>query len=200
MRALAVVLAVLLAACAPAPEAPRRSLTPEPAPSSAASPDLLAQRRAAGLPDCPASSDLPAVAGGFPDVALSCLGGGSTVRLAGLRGPMIINYWAQWCGPCRAEAPHLAEFSQMAGGKVTVLGIDAADPRPELAIEFASMAGWRYVHLQDPERRSMAPVGQSLPVTVFVDANGVIVYKNIGAFGSTQQIRDRVAQHLGVTV
>ena len=41
-----------------------------------------------------------------------CLGGGREVRLAGLRGkPMMINVWAQWCGPCREEAPYLAEVA-----------------------------------------------------------------------------------------
>ena len=71
-------------------------------------------KKAAGIADCPRSdSDVAAVPSGLPDVVLPCLGGGREVRLAGLRGkPMMINVWAQWCGPCREEAPYLAEVRQ----------------------------------------------------------------------------------------
>ncbi len=200
----AVLLSVALAltACSPRPTLPTSALTPlesqAPVPGVA---ELVAQRKAAGLPDCPASSELPAVAGGLPDVTLRCLGGDTEVRLGGLRGPLIVNFWAQWCAPCRLESPHLREFHQLSAGKVQVLGIDANDPRPELAIEFASLVGWTYVHLQDPDRSSMTPLGYgSIPISLFIDGEGKIVYRQIGAFGSTQQMRDLTARYLGVTV
>ena len=163
--------------------------------------DLIAMRRSSGIPDCPASTNLPAVKGGLPDVELACLGGGSTMRLGGLRGPMIVNYWAQWCPPCRAEAPHLREFLALASGKVPLVGIDGNDPREDYAVEFAGLVGWKYAHLYDPDKISMAPLGlNSLPHSLFVDANGVIVYHHVGAFGSTDQIRELTAKYLKVTV
>ena len=168
--------------------------TPSPA-------DLITMRRTSGIPDCPASTTLPAVKGGLPDVELACLGGGSTLRLGGLRGPMIVNYWAQWCQPCRAESPHLREFLALASGKVALLGIDGNDPREDYAVEFAGLVGWKYVHVYDPDKISMAPLGlNSLPHSLFIDANGVIVYHQVGAFGSTDQIRSLAAQYLKVTV
>lgn len=172
--------------------------------SSTATPppaDLVALRRAAGIPDCPTSTSLQAVEGGLPDVELKCLGGGSSLRLAGLRGPMIVNFWAQWCAMCRAEAPDLRDFATLAAGKVTLIGIDGNDPREDYAVEFAVLAGWKYVQLYDPDKKSLAPLGlNSLPHSLFVDESGVVVYHQVGAFGSLDQIRELTQQYLKVTV
>ena len=94
--------------------------------------DLAAQKKAAGIEDCPASDDaVPVVSSGLPSVILGCLGGGRKVRLAGLRGePMMINVWAQWCGPCREEAPYISEVAAANESELMILGIDYNDPRP----------------------------------------------------------------------
>ncbi|MET0695535.1 MAG: TlpA disulfide reductase family protein [Propionibacteriaceae bacterium] len=166
------------------------------------SPELVAQKKAAGIPDCPTSDpEVPAVDGGLPDVVLSCLGGGRDVRLAGLRGqPMIISVWAQWCGPCRAEAPFLAEVARDQPDGLLMLGVDYVDGvQPDKAIEFARQAGWQYPQLADPDKAIAAPlqiVGP--PYTLFVASDGVIAARHSGPFTSADQIRDLATQHLGV--
>ena len=207
MRRVLVVQVVVVAALAgctvpePVPANGPAVLSPVSSTATPSPVDLIALRRAAGIPDCPASSALPAVKGGLPDVELPCLGGGSSVRLGGLRGPMIVNFWAQWCPPCRAEAPDIRDFNQLAKGKVTMVGIDGTDPREDYAMEFAAIEGWTYMQLYDPDKTSMAPLGlNSLPHSLFIDANGVIVYHYVGAFGSVDQMRQLTAQYLKVTV
>lgn len=163
--------------------------------------DLASRKAAAGIADCPASDpSVPAREDGLPDLTLPCLGGGQQVRLAGLRGtPLVVNVWAQWCGPCRTEAPHLAEVSQRLAGKVDFLGVDYVDPRPDWAIDFADEADWHYPQVTDEMGDLRAPLAiLGPPMTLFVDADGRIVHKHPGVINSTDQLESLIADHLGV--
>jgi cytochrome c biogenesis protein CcmG, thiol:disulfide interchange protein DsbE len=207
MRRLLVVLvavASVLAGCTvrePTPANGPPVLSPVSSTATPSPADLVALRRSAGIPDCTPSGLAPAVKGGLPDVELVCLGGGTSVRLGALRGPMIVNFWAQWCPPCRAEAPDIREFLKLSAGKVAMVGIDGNDPREDYAVEFAAIEGWTYMQLYDPDKVSLSPLGlNSLPHSLFIDANGVIVYHHVGAFGSVDQIRQLTAEYLKVTV
>lgn len=181
---------------------PGETPTARSAASSEVPAELAAKKKAAGIADCPVSDPtLAPVANGLPDVVLPCLGGGRSVRLAGLRGtPMMINVWAQWCGPCRTEAPYLAEVDTHNRSPLMILGIDHADPQPGLALEFAQLASWRYPQLADPDvvlRSTLQVTGP--PQTFFVRADGTIAYRHTGPFRSAAEIRTLAQQHLGVT-
>lgn len=196
----------MVAACQEQSPVTRRSPTEPTAAPSVSFPtddvDLSSQKKTAGIPDCPAGApDVPAVADGLPDVTLPCLGGGTPVRLAGLRGgPMVINIWAQWCGPCRTEAPYLAEVSKEFTGRVAFLGVDFADPQAERAIAFAGDAGWNYPQVADDDKAVQAPLGMvGPPMTILVDAEGRIVYKHPGVITSSDQLRSMISERLGVT-
>jgi cytochrome c biogenesis protein CcmG, thiol:disulfide interchange protein DsbE len=203
--AAAAVLAMVLAGCSGspvvAPPTPVESPTAA-APSPEPTADLVAMKKAAGIADCPRSdSDVAAVPSGLPDVVLPCLGGGREVRLAGLRGkPMMINVWAQWCGPCREEAPYLAEVAAADNSDLMIVGIDHADPRPDLAIEFAQLSTWTYPQLADPDvvlRAALQITGP--PQTFFIRPDGTIAYRHAGPFSSAKEIRDLAQKYLGVT-
>jgi len=204
--AITVLLSMVLAGCGGSPAVPESStpvaLPSEAAPSPEPTADLAAMKKAAGIPDCPASDPkVAAVSSGLPDVVLPCLGGGRAVRLAGLRGkPMMINVWAQWCGPCREEAPYLTEVATTNKSDLRIIGIDHDDPRPELAIEFAQLSTWRYPQLADPDvvlRAALQISGP--PQTLFVRPDGTIAFRHAGQFHSAAEIRDLAREHLGVT-
>lgn len=168
---------------------------------SPATRSLGAQKKAAGIADCPRSDPGAApVAGGLPDVVLPCLGGGRSVRLAGLRGtPTVVSVWAQWCPPCRAEAPYVSEVAGESSGRVRFLGVDYVDPQPARAIAFARYSGWTYPQLADPDQLLAAPL-QLLgpPRTLFVRADGTVAGQHSGPFTSAHQLRDLVREQLGV--
>lgn len=170
------------------------------------SPQLRAEKAAANIEGCPESTagsagGSAAGPGGMPTVTLPCLGGGRDVDLAGLRGPAVVNFWAQWCGPCRTEAPLMQELHQAARGAVMVLGVDYQDPRPSYAIGFAKQLGLTYPQIADPTglTRSQLHI-PGLPMTVFVGATGKIVYTEYGPVESAAQLAELVKTHLGVRV
>lgn len=182
--------------------APSPDPTPSPPTSSVPAEELAAQKAKAEIADCPTSDpQIPAVAGGLPDLTLPCLGGGRPVRLAGLRGqPMVLNVWGQWCPPCRAETSLLVEVGQQAEGKVLMLGINYVD-RPDAAIAYADEAGWTIPQVADQDKQVTAPLKVTgPPQTVFVDASGKIVYYHSGPFTSAQQLRDLIANKLQVSL
>jgi cytochrome c biogenesis protein CcmG, thiol:disulfide interchange protein DsbE len=206
LAAAAAVAALTLTGCG-GPPAPAGSATPMAPPSEAApSPESTAglsiMKKQAGIPDCPKSDpDIAPVRSGLPDVVLPCLGGGREVRLAGLRGkPTMINVWAQWCGPCREEAPYLADVATTNKSDLMILGIDHADPQPALAIEFAQLSTWKYPQLADPDvvlRAALQISGP--PQTFFVRPDGTIAYRHAGSFKSADEIRDAARKYLGVS-
>lgn len=162
--------------------------------------DLAKERKAAGIADCPTAGPVKQPAGGLPDVTLECLGGGSSTSLAALpQGrPMLVNVWAQWCGPCRKEAPHLAAVHKKLGSKIAFIGIDSNDPRPELAIAFAQEAGWTWPQLVDPDWSLRGKLGVGMPHTVLVDAEGHIVAQHPGEFTSAAELEQLIATKLKV--
>jgi cytochrome c biogenesis protein CcmG, thiol:disulfide interchange protein DsbE len=199
----AAVLVIMLAGCAgSAVPTPPVESSAEAVPTPELTADLAAMKKAAGIADCPRSDpEVAALPAGLPDVVLPCLGGGREVRLAGLRGkPMMINVWAQWCGPCREEAPYLAEVAAANQSDLIIVGIDHADPRPDLAIEFAQLSTWTYPQLADPDvvlRTELQITGP--PQTFFIRPDGTIAYRHAGPFSSAAEIRDLADKHLGVT-
>ncbi|TCN39235.1 thiol-disulfide isomerase/thioredoxin [Kribbella orskensis] len=152
------------------------------------------------LAACPSVPSRPPVANALPDISLPCLGNGPDMRLSALRGPLVVNVWAQWCGPCRKEAPYLAALKKKAGGKLQLVGIDYADPRPELAVKFATEQQWDYPHVVDDEKATQQALKiAGPPLTAFVDQDGAVVYVHRGELTSQQQLDQLVREKLGVT-
>lgn len=165
-------------------------------------PQLRAQRKQAGLEECPTPTGPPAdAAEPMPDVTLPCLGGGPDVELDRLRGPMVINLWAQWCPPCREELPYYQELHERAGDEVAVLGVDFQDTRPDWALELLAETGVTYPSVADPGSKLRVPFRvRGLPGIVFLDEAGEVVAVEYVVIESFDQLADLVDEHLGVAV
>src|SRR6266567_4247149 len=71
------------------------------------------------------------------------------VTLASLRGhPVVLNFWAAWCGPCKQEAPELAKLSRELPGGAKLVGVDWND-NVASAKSFFGPSGWTYPILVD---------------------------------------------------
>jgi cytochrome c biogenesis protein CcmG/thiol:disulfide interchange protein DsbE len=133
----------------------------------------------------------------LPHVTLQSLGGGKAVDLSALRGPMVVNLWASWCGPCRAELPHYQAFAQKYAGKVGVLGVDWQETRIAKARALARQTGVTYPLVADPGGRLRV---RFLPQVILVDQDGKIAYEQYLQIKSLAQIEKLVKEHLKVPV
>ncbi len=168
-------------------------------PTGADSPTDAAASAAGWSIGCP-SADGAVLPSGLPAVTLPCLDGGRDVELARLRGPLVVNVWGTWCGPCRAEAPFLAEVSEQGAGKVTFLGVDYDDEAAAQTVAaFAAAAGWHYPQVLDRTMllRSRLPV-VGTPMTVLVRADGSVAQVHPGAWQSAAALRQAIDDELGV--
>jgi thiol-disulfide isomerase/thioredoxin len=125
------------------------------------------------------------------------------VDLSRLRGPLVVNLFAQWCGPCREELPFYERLHEEGEGKVAVLGIDYLDTQPAGALQLAEATGVTFPLLADPGGLLRAPFRvRGLPGVLFVDAQG----RNTNDGGrptftvirSYDELTALVREHLGV--
>ena len=137
---------------------------------------LAEVRRRADLPSCPTGSGAPGPAA-LRDVTVECAADGADVdvarALAG--GPVVINLWAYWCGPCAKELPAMAEFQRRSGQAVTVVTVHQ-DPNEGAGLQRLAELGVRLPTFQDADRRIAAAlhVPNVMPATVVLRADGTV--------------------------
>jgi len=165
-------------------------------------PELRAAKEEAGIADCPAPEGPAATAEEpLPEVTLPCLGGGPDVNLAELRGPMVVNLWAQWCGPCREELPYYQQLHERAGDRVAVLGVDYQDTRPAWALDLLRETGVTYPSVANTAGEIQEPLAvRGLPAILLVGEDGEVVHQEFAVIESYEQLAGLVEEHLGVAV
>ena len=109
---------------------------------------------------------------------------GENISLSGLRGrPVILNFWATWCGPCRAEMPLLQQIhDEWAPKGLVLLEINWRD-KPETIQKFMTEFNLSMnVPMDSDGQVSKTYLIGSIPATFFIDKDGIIRNKVIGAF------------------
>lgn len=196
--ALLVVTGGALVGCSADPQDP--GLLAGPAQIDVDTPELRQLKADLGIEDCPTVEAEP-VEDGMPDLTLPCLGGGRDVPISGLRGPLVVNIWASWCGPCRTEMPVLQEFHEKHGDRVGIVGVDYEDPQVTGAFDLVRDSGVTYPLLADPQSTLQGagpfPGRMGLPIFAFVDKQGraTVVAGGVDSLG---ELVDLVDTHLGV--
>lgn len=118
----------------------------------------------------------PGVGDAAPDFEAPYLEGEGSLALSSLRGkPVVLNFWASWCEPCKDEAPMLRRAHELYGDDVTVVGIDIRDAISD-ARAFVDRYDLDYLHVRDERLEIYSDYGLTgQPETFFIDDQGVIV-------------------------
>ncbi len=133
-----------------------------------------------GLGKNPNAIRSPLVGRAAPTFALREVGTGRTIDIAQLKGrPLVINFWATWCGPCWEEHPLLVA-SARSRPDVQFVGVVFQDSEEKI-LGFLQQRGSGYPTVVDDKGKTAIAYGVGgVPETFFLDANGVIVAKHSG--------------------
>ncbi len=148
-------------------------------------------------PQLPASPGAPKVGMEAPDFSATGIDQ-QTITLAEFHGkPVVLNFWATWCGPCSAEMPNIEKVYQQHTGDVVFLAVNQGENKDSVA-GYADLYRLHFPILLDPHQQ----VGdryriQALPTTVFIDAKGIIREIHIGGPMSTDYIEGQIKKLVG---
>jgi len=109
--------------------------------------------------------------------------------------PLVINYFASWCAPCRAELPDLQAASEQVGDDVTFLGVNT-DLNESTWRSFVGETGITYETVFDPSRELfLAMQSNGMPTTVFVSPEGELLNAHTGILNK-DQLLELIDTHL----
>ena len=188
------VIGLLGAACSP-PANPAATSAADPAATSAAAP-AAGEAGSAGA-STEAVTPAPFAGRPAPNFTLKTTDG-KTSELAGRRGrPVIVNFWATWCGPCRTEMPELQAFYDDHHPKgLELIAVNIQESAEEV-IQYRQMLGITFPTVLDRDGSvTRQYLIRGVPSTFFIDAQGTIRQVQIGPL-NRKGLNDKLARTLG---
>jgi thiol-disulfide isomerase/thioredoxin len=152
------------------------------------------------------SCSSPSPSSKAPDFTLPTLTG-ANITLSELQGtPVVLNFWATWCGPCRGELPYFEDVAQQKIGEINVIAVNVGESASTVQAFFGDYEPVMVVALDqstgvftDYCQNYINPRG-SIPFTLFIDSEGLVRYKRIGAFSSEAALWDTLHSVFGITI
>ncbi|MDR2135823.1 MAG: TlpA family protein disulfide reductase [Treponema sp.] len=137
-----------------------------------------------------ACAEGPAVGKRAPDVTLAAPDG-RTVKLSDYRGkPVVLHFWATWCGPCVRELPLIADLGARNSPDLTVLAVNCAETDREVSAFLAERNLTLNVMMDRDFRISKTYNVDAIPQTFMIDSDGLIRSVRVGAYDQRDLARD----------
>ncbi len=151
------------------------------------------------VPGCSAGSELSKAQVGelAPKFQLQNLDGQS-VALSNFRGkPVVLNFWATWCSPCRSEMPYIQQvYDEWSDKGLVVLTINIGESSTKVK-EFMQGYGLSFTVLLDTKEKVAQSYNiRGIPSTFFIDKDGIIQVKIIGAFPNKAEIEKNLGKFI----
>lgn len=126
-----------------------------------------------------------------PDFELETLDGDS-VKLSSLRGERVmVNFWATWCPPCRAEIPDMQKFHEDTDIKILAVNLTDTESSYDNVPKFVKNFGMEFPVLMDEASEVSTKYQiQPIPTSFMIDTNGIIQYKAPGAMNYDLMVRE----------
>jgi len=132
-----------------------------------------------------------------PDFQLKTLDGTSQVLSDFLGKTVMINFWATWCPPCRAELPLFERFADRYSEDFVILAINSGEELSDVQA-FVDMYPYDLIFLLDPSNSAGTSYQvRGLPTSVFIDPEGFIQYIHIGQLD--EQLLTLYLEELGIS-
>jgi thiol-disulfide isomerase/thioredoxin len=153
-----------------------------------------------------ASGCEPASPSEAPDFTLPTLTGGN-VTLSELQGtPVVLNFWSISCSFCRQQLPYLENVAQQTVGQIEVIAVNMVDSAESVQSFFGEYQPTMTVAL-DENAEVFVNYCQNfdnsrgyIPFTLFIDSEGLVQYKRIGAFASEEALWNAMHDVFGITI
>jgi len=141
-----------------------------------------------------------------PDFTLPTLTGGN-ITLSELQGTLVVlNFWSISCSYCRQQLPYLENVAQQAEGQIEVIAVNMADSNASVQSFFGDYEPTMIVAL-DENAEVFVNYCQNfdnsrgyIPFTLFIDSEGMVQYRKIGAFASEEALWDTLHDVFGITI
>jgi cytochrome c biogenesis protein CcmG, thiol:disulfide interchange protein DsbE len=131
-----------------------------------------------------ARTSQPAIDYPAPDFTLTTLEGDTFALSDALGKPVVLNFWATWCGPCQRELPALQAAAERYGDRVLIVGVDQGEA-PDTVQRYVDQLGLTFrIPLDTDFAVSELYNVRGLPTTFFIDPQGVIRQMWLGEMNS----------------
>lgn len=156
--------------------------------------------KSAGKPDAGALAGAPAPLAALHERDSQLVGGGPQGfkrQLRQVRGyAVVVNKWASWCGPCRAEFPFFQRQSVKRGKRIAFLGVNSNDADKD-ARDFLADFPVPYPSFKDPNLGIAAVFNgvQGFPTTAYYDSKGELAYVHQGAYASERALAEDIERY-----